>query len=203
MPLPLSAFPEFHALLQLYEQAAARVDYLEQQLPEWVSLREALRLTNLAYSSFRRVVLRPGTLVRRKSDQPGYFNRDSLLAHNESRTIRPRTPSPKQPHWMTSLNPSSMKEKKDAIDLTQYAAFQKLEQQCQQLLQRLDTVESKLPEWVDGTEACRITGVSRPTLGRERKKAVSFIVWKEDHGVHYLRSSLLSYNNRHIAKYLK
>jgi chaperonin cofactor prefoldin len=203
MPLPLSAFPEFQALQQLYEQAAARMDYLEQQLPEWVSLREALRLTNLTYSSFRRVVQRPGTLVRCKSDQQRYFNRDSLLTHNESRTLRPRTPSLKQPYWMALLNPNSMKEIKDEIDLTQYAAFQQLQQQYQQLFQRLDTVESKLPEWVDGVEACRITGVSRPTLGRERKKAESFIVWKEDHGIHYLRSSLLSYNNRHIVNYLK
>lgn len=203
MPLPLSAFPEFQALQQLCEQVAARLDYLEQQLPEWVSLLEALRLTNLNYNSFRRVVRRPGTLIQRKPDQAGYFSRSSLLAHNESRTIRPRTPSPKHPYWMSFLKPSSMKAEKNEIDLTQYAAFQQLQQLCQQLLQRQDVVESKLPEWVDGVDACRITGVSKATLGRERKKAESFIVWKEDHGIHYLRSSLLSYNNRHIANYLQ
>jgi hypothetical protein len=183
VPLPLSAFPEFQALQLLCTQVAERVSYLEAQLPEWVDDVEARRLTNLSTSSLRRVRARPSSLIVYKHSR---YERASLLAHNESRTIRMTAAVTANKYPFTTLR----RPMNQVIDLTQFAEFQGLEQRWLELTARLDAVESKLPEWVDKQEASRITGVSTVTLQRWREKPDSLLVWKDDCGVHYERASL-------------
>jgi hypothetical protein len=188
MPLHLAAFPEFQALQLLCAQLSARVSYLEEQIPEWVDTVEARRLTNLSYSSLRRARSKSGSLIKYKNSR---YERATLLAHNDSRTIPTRATSPVNKHPFTTLK----RPMNQVIDLTLFIEFQELAQRCQQLLARVDEVERKLPEWVDKHEASRLTGVSTATLVRWRVKADSPIVWKDDYGTHYQRASLLAFNS--------
>jgi len=80
------------------------------------------------------------------------------------------------------------------ISLTDFPEFQHLVGQFQQLSAELREVKAALPQWVDEAEARRLTGLSRTTLYRERQNPHSLIAWKQDHGVRYLRASLLAYN---------
>ena len=80
------------------------------------------------------------------------------------------------------------------LSLDQFPEFRALQQRCEGLQQEITQVRALLPAYVPEEEARRMTGLSGTTLWRERRRKGSLIEWKQDHGVRYLRASLLAYN---------
>lgn len=88
-----------------------RVDAMEQELrelkknqSEYVSQKEAMKITGFASpQAIKAARERPGTLIivkkSGKNNQIPQYLRSSLIAHNESKVRRPRTPA-------TALHPS-------------------------------------------------------------------------------------------------
>jgi hypothetical protein len=70
--------------------------------------------------------------------------------------------------------------------------FQALFKLCQGLKQEVADLRAQLPEWVSEPEAQRLTNLSGRTLLRLRDQGK--LVWKQDHGIHYQRASLLAHN---------
>jgi hypothetical protein len=80
-------------------------------------------------------------------------------------------------------------------------AFRALKMRVKELQLRVDQLEAKQPDWVREEEAQLLTGLSRSTLARERKKPDTPLVWKSAGGLRYLRDSIFTYNEaRSIRK---
>lgn len=86
------------------------------------------------------------------------------------------------------------------VDLANDPIIKQLLETVQQQTEKIKALEAALPEWVDQVEAERLTSLSNTSLWRARKNPKSFIVWKSDRGVRYLRSSLIDHNNRRVVR---
>jgi hypothetical protein len=80
------------------------------------------------------------------------------------------------------------------IDFEEDPFIKQLLAQIKTMAEQIRMLEISTPVYVPEEVACTLTGLSRTTLWRERKRTGSLIKWKQDHGVRYLRASLLAYN---------
>jgi hypothetical protein len=62
------------------------------------------------------------------------------------------------------------------------------------LLARITRLEAAQPDWLCEEDVQRLTGLSQPTLARERKKPDTLLVFKTAGGLRYLRSSVEAYD---------
>ncbi|TVT40661.1 hypothetical protein FNT36_14430 [Hymenobacter setariae] len=69
-----------------------------------------------------------------------------------------------------------------------------------ELLARITKLEAAQPEWLREEEAQRLTGLSQPTLARERKKPDTLLVFKTAGGLRYLRSSVEAFNEARMLR---
>lgn len=81
------------------------------------------------------------------------------------------------------------------IDFEKDPFMQQLLSRMEAMTEQIRVLEISTPEYVSEEIARRLTGLSGTTLWRERHRPGSLIEWKQDHGVRYLRASLLAYNN--------
>jgi hypothetical protein len=75
-----------------------------------------------------------------------------------------------------------------------------LAQQLAEALVRIAKLEAAQPEWLREEEAQRLTGLSQPTLARERKKPDTLLVFKTAGGLRYLRSSVEAFNESRMLR---
>jgi hypothetical protein len=68
------------------------------------------------------------------------------------------------------------------------------------LVARIIKLEAAQPEWIREEEAQRVTGLSQPTLARERKKPDTLVVFKTAGGLRYLRSSVEAFNEARMLR---
>ncbi len=84
------------------------------------------------------------------------------------------------------------------INLSDFPEYRALIERLDALSEEVRQLKASLPEYVGQQEAERLTGLSRTTLFRERKRLGSLIKWKSDRGPKYLRSSLLAHNQSRV-----
>lgn len=87
MALDLTDFPEFQLLQRICSELQDQVRELRAGQQQWVHTDEARRITGYSRVTLWRLRQQPGSLIEWKSQGGIRYLRDSLHAHNRSRTI--------------------------------------------------------------------------------------------------------------------
>jgi hypothetical protein len=77
---------------------------------------------------------------------------------------------------------------------------QALARQLAEALARIAKLEAAQPDWLREEDAMQLTGLSRSTLIRERKKTDTLLVVTDSGPLRYLRSSVEDFNQARMLR---